>query len=76
MTEAEKAREFCQKWADKIDGRKLLLDFLVQEGVPFKHPDTGKWHDRSGLGFDSYEGLEKCGDAFIYPDPQPEFKLR
>lgn len=76
MTEAEKAREFCQKWADKIDGRKVLLEIFVREGVPFKHPDTGKWHDRSGLGFDTYDDLVRYGDLFIFPDPQPEFKLR
>jgi len=74
--EQEKAREFVQRWADQIDGRKLLLDLLVREGVPFRHPDTGKWHDRSGLGFDSREDLVRYGDMFVFADPQPGFQLR
>ena len=76
MTKKEKAREVLEEWVAKIDGRKLFLDLFVQSGVPFEHPDTGKWHDRSGLGFNSYDDLVLCGDLFIFPNGQPEFKLR
>ena len=69
-------RTLLEEMFAKIDTRKMLLECAVRGGVAFKHPDTGKWHDRSGLGFDSYEDLEKYGDMFIYPDPQPKFRLR
>jgi len=77
LNDKEKAaRKFMEAWVANLDIRKMLLEIAVREGVALRHPDTGKWHDKSGLGFDSYEDLEKYGDAFIFNDPQPEFRLR
>lgn len=77
MNEKERvARKFIEAWSDSLDVRKMLLEIAVRQGVAFKHPDTGKWHDKSGLGFDSYEDLEKYGDLFIFNDDGPDFELR
>ena len=69
-----KEEKFVKEWVQKLDLRENLLNAAVRMGVPFKHPDTGKWHDTSGLGFDSHEALVKYGDAFVFPN-RP-FKLR
>lgn len=54
-------------------GPDAVLEAAIRAGVPFCHPKTGKWHDKSGLGFDSYEDLVRCGDLFILGR---EFQLR
>jgi len=71
----QEAQAFLEKWISKINIEEQLLDVMVMEGVPLKHPRTGKWHDRSGLGFDTYDDLVKYGDAFIFNDERP-FELR
>jgi len=76
MEDKKKVREFLERWCESADLMERLLEVAIQQGVPFKHPDTGKWHDRSGLGFDSFEELTKYGDAFVFPDDQRQFKLR
>jgi hypothetical protein len=66
MTEAEKAREFWQKWVDSLDLQGMLLDlFVTQGGVP--DPRTGKYRDRAGIEYDTREEWERYGDAFLLP---------
>lgn len=74
MSDPDKVRELLEKFFYRdLDIGKMLLEVAVREGVAFKHPDTGKWHDKSGLGFDTYDDLEKYGDLFIL---DREFELR
>lgn len=74
MRDSDKARRMLEElFFKKIDIRRMLLELAIREGVPLRHPDTGKWHDRSGLGFESYEDLLKYGDLFILDRP---FELR
>lgn len=75
MAEEDRARRLLEElFYERISVRDVLLDLLVMEGVAFRHPDTGKWHDRSGLGFDTREDLVRHGDVFSIPDAP--FKLR
>ena len=75
MSTQEETQAFLEKWISKIDIEGKLLDVMVMTGVPLKHPRTGKWHDRSGLGCDTHDDLVKYGDAFIFTDERP-FELR
>lgn len=74
MRDSDKATRLLERFfTEEFDIRQMLLELAIREGEAFKHPDTGKWHDRSGLGFDSYEDLVKYGDMFIMDRP---FELR
>lgn len=67
-TSNEKVVAFLEKFFDSIDLEAMLCEYLIREGYVFRHPRTGKYHDRSGLGFETKEALIKYGDLFILPD--------
>lgn len=76
MSDQEKTKVLLENlFYEHPDLEGKLLEVAVRQGVAFKHPRTGKWHDKSGLGFDTEEGLIKYGDAFIFEDDEP-FELR
>ena len=65
VAEAERAREFVEKWTDRLNLEEQLVDVFVAAGcVP--HPKTGKYMDRNGDEYDTLVQLEKYGDMFIY----------